>query len=83
MSTFKIIIILFLFTALTTTSKVKSSENSATIDLGSSSIESTIRRPTTDIIENPETITNTAKDVLKQSFFEIENEILSDCEGIQ
>ena len=52
--------------------------DSKVIDLGSSTVESNIRQPPTQVTENPNQITITAKEVLTEDFFEFEKKTLEE-----
>ena len=50
------------------------------IDLGSSSIKGTIRYPSFQVIENTETLKETAQEVMSRELTRLEDEILSESE---
>lgn len=50
------------------------------IDLGSSSIEGTIRYPSFQVIENTETLKQAAQEVMGREFNRLEDEILAEAE---
>ena len=52
-----------------------------TIDLGASTVESNLRQPPTQVTENPNQISSTAKEILTEDFFEFENQILQDLKN--
>lgn len=61
--------------------QAKTMEKAKTLDMGTSLIESNIRQPPTQITENPNLISITAKEVITEDFIEFENSILDDLKN--
>jgi hypothetical protein len=67
---------LLLFSLVFSNSNDAFTSDSKAIDLGSSTVESSIRQPPTQITENPNQISIMAKEVLTEDFFEFEKQTL-------